>query len=717
MTNAYNILVVDDDAVMRLMASQALIGSGFNVAEATGGKQALQLVKQKKPDLILLDVTMPEFDGFSVCRELRKSDESRNIPVIMLTALDDVKSIGTAYEAGATDFIIKPINWHILVQRVNYVLRASEAFSALRTSQSRLEHAQRIAHLGHWEWDIERDLIQGSDEAYRIFGIEPGTALNSPTVTKAIPIEDIARIKYGMRELIKHGVPFALEHRVQHSNGEFRVVQQQAEVFSFAANRAQQIIGTVRDITVEKQTEEHIRRLAFYDSLTGLPNRRMFQERLTNALAVAERNKDQIAVLFLDLDRFKRINDTLGHSIGDAFLAEMAARLKNLIRRSDTVAAHRVDHEEDLVARLGGDEFTVLLTDFKQTVDIAKVAQRILIEFQKPVTVNGRDVSSGVSIGIALYPEDGADVDTILKNADTAMFHAKSSGRGRYQYYSAEMNASAMAKLALENDLRHAIANRDFVLHYQPKLDMATDRIVSVEALVRWQHPQRGLILPGEFIGLAEETGMIMELGAMVIEEACLQFNRWQTQGVYLESVAVNLSPVQFRRTDLVEHIAEILDSTGVPHHCLELEITEGVVMHNEEKSIETMQRLKLLEIGLSMDDFGVGYSSLSHLTRFPIDRLKIDRSFISDLPQNHEKAAVVRAIIAMAHSLNLTTVAEGVETLEQERFMRSAGCNQFQGYFLSRPIPAEELALLVRRFNHAKEVNKPSPENRVLHE
>ena len=349
---------------------------------------------------------------------------------------------------------------------------------------------------------------------------------------------------------------------------------------------------------------------------------------------------------------------------------------------------------------MGGDEFTVLLTDFKHTLDAAKVAQRILSEIQRPVVINGREVISGVSIGIALYPEDGRDVDTIIKNADTAMFHAKSSGRGRYQYYSAEMNASAVAKLALESDLRHAIARSEFLLHYQPKLDLATNRIVSVEALVRWQHPKRGLVQPGEFIELAEETGMIMELGAYVITQACLQFKQWQAMGIDLESIAVNLSPVQFRRDDLVEHIAEILDSTGVPPNRLELEITEGAVMHNEEKSIETMKRLKALGISLSMDDFGVGYSSLSHLTRFPIDRLKIDQSFISDLPQNQEKAAVVRAIVAMAHSLNLATVAEGVETAEQERFMKAVGCDQFQGYFLSRPIPAQELKALIEKFH-----------------
>lgn len=698
MSATHNILVVDDDAMMRLLAGQALEASGFNVAKATGGKEALEYIKGQKPDLILLDVTMPDFDGFAVCRELRNCDDTKNIPVIMLTALDDVKSIGSAYEAGATDFIIKPINWHILVQRVIYVLRASAAFSALRTSQARLEHAQRIAHLGHWEWDIERDSIHGSDEAYRIFGIEPGTTITSTIFANSIPADDIERLNRGLRQLINDRISFSLEYRVKRPNGESRIVQQQAEISAVSGKRVQKIIGSIRDVTIEKQTEEHIRQLAFYDSLTGLPNRRMFQERLTSALALAEHNGTQVAVLFLDLDRFKRINDTLGHSIGDAFLAEIAARLKALVRRGDMVASSG-EGDEDLIARLGGDEFTVLLTDFKNNIDVAKIAQRILNTIKKPMLINGREVVSSASVGIALYPEDGQDVDSIIKNADTAMFHAKSSGRGRYQYYSTEMNATAMAKLALENDLRQAIVRREFLLQYQPKLDLATNRIVSVEALVRWQHPQRGIIPPVEFIGLAEETGMIMELGALVIEEACLQFKRWQTAGIVLESIAVNLSPVQFRRNDLVEHIAEILANTSVSPECLELEITEGVVMHNEEKSIQTMKNLKSLGISLSMDDFGVGYSSLSHLTRFPIDRLKIDQSFITDLPQNVEKAAVVRAIVAMAHSLNLVTVAEGVETAEQERFMRTVGCDQFQGYFLSRPVAAIEIEALITKF------------------
>ena len=700
MTAPYYVLIVDDDQMMRLLSRQAMMTSGFEVSEVEDGLQALASIKQRKPDLVLLDVTMPNLDGFAVCRELRKDDDTQRIPVIMLTGLDDVQSISSAYEAGATDFIIKPINWHILIQRVQQVLRASETFSALRTSQARLEHAQRIAHLGNWEWDIDSDIIHGSDEACRILGIEPGTDLTSPQIAAAIPTEDYARIENGIRQLVRHGVSFYLEHQIQRSNGDIRIVQQQAEIFLRKGDRVRRIVGTIRDITTEKQTEEHIRRLAFYDSLTGLPNRRMFQERLTNALALASRKGAQVAILFLDLDRFKRINDTLGHAVGDAFLLETATRLKSLVRRSNVVASLNTEREEDLIARLGGDEFTIMFSDFRNTLNLAKVAQRILNTIKTPVTIDGQEVFSSVSIGIALFPDDGTDLDTLLKNADTAMFHAKSLGRGRYQYYSNEMNASSLAKLALETELRQAIDRNEFVLYFQPKLDMTSNRIVSVEALVRWQHPRRGLVYPGEFIALAEETGMIMDLGGIVIEQACLQFSQWRKSGIELASIAVNLSPVQFRRDDLVEHITATLEKTGVAPGNLELEITEGAVMHSEEAAIKHMQRLKTLGIRLTMDDFGIGYSSLSFLTRFPIDHLKIDRSFVSDLPQNQEKAAVVRAIIAMARSLNLTTIAEGVETSAQAQFLRSTGCDQIQGFLFSPAVPAPNLARLIELTN-----------------
>ena len=344
-----------------------------------------------------------------------------------------------------------------------------------------------------------------------------------------------------------------------------------------------------------------------------------------------------------------------------------------------------------------------MLTDYGDTQDIAKIAQRILNTIKKPISIGRREVYSGASIGIAIYPNDGVDLDTLLKNADTAMFHAKSAGRGRYQYYSEDMNASFLAKLSLESDLRQAINRREFVLHYQPKLDFATNQIVSAEALIRWQHPHRGLIFPTEFIELAEETGMIVELGDIAIEMACRQLADWRRMNAPILTIAVNLSPSQFRRDDLVGHIAGMLHATGIEAQSLELEITEAAVLHSEETAIRAMKELRQLGVGLAIDDFGVGYSSLGHLTRFPIDRLKIDRSFIADLPENHQKAAVVRAITAMARSLGLTTVAEGVETVAQERLMRALGCDQYQGHFLSAALPPDELLhLLQSRQNDA---------------
>jgi diguanylate cyclase (GGDEF)-like protein/PAS domain S-box-containing protein len=700
MSNAAKILVVDDDPMMRLLSSQALQAAGYAVDEAYDGYQALERITAVNPDLVLLDVTMPGYDGFAVCRTLRERTDSKHTPIIMLTSLDDGESIKNAYDAGATDFILKPINWHILVQRVNSVLRAAHAFEELRDSRGRLEHAQRIAHLGNWEWDLDSNVLYGSDEAYRIFGFLPGSAIDPARIAATLSREDQTQINQAIRLLVTKNRPFSIEHSIRRADGEMRIVEQHAEVLLRKERRVHRIIGTIRDVTVQRNTEEKIRRLAFYDSLTGLPNRAMFQERLIGSLASAADAGTQVAILFLDLDRFKRINDSLGHSVGDEFLRAIGARLRTLVRRTDLVAAALDQVEEDLVARLGGDEFTVMLTDFGTVEDIAKVAQRIIAMVKKPINIGGHEVFSSASVGIAVYPMDGADLDTLLKNADTAMFHAKAVGRDGYQYYSDDMNVSTANRLSLETGLRQALVRQEFVLHYQPKVDLATNQIVAAEALVRWNHPSGRLIYPNDFIGIAEETGMIMDLGDIVIESACLQLQAWQRAGFPLKSVAVNLSPLQFKRRDLVDHIAAILRRTGVPPQCLELEITEGAVMHSEEAAIAMMIELKDLGVSLAMDDFGVGYSSLSYLTRFPIDHLKIDRSFIADLPQNQEKAAVVRAIIAMACSLKLNTVAEGVETVDQERFLKAAGCHQFQGYLLSPPIPASALEQLIERTN-----------------
>ncbi len=443
--------------------------------------------------------------------------------------------------------------------------------------------------------------------------------------------------------------------------------------------------GQVGLFIARKRAEERIRHLAHFDDLTGLANRNLFGECLKHAVANARRNGKSLVVLFIDLDRFKNINDTLGHEAGDLVLKEVAARLLGCLRESDTVG------------RLGGDEFVVLLEDMPQPMHGAIVAQKILDEVSRPIKIEMQEYHVTASIGISTCPGDGEDVQSLLKNADIAMYRAKEQGKNNFQFYSEALNVHTVERLALESDLRRALERDQFVLHYQPKVDIHSGRIASVEALVRWQHPERGLVAPMDFIPLAEETGLIVPIGLWVLQAACAQARAWRDQGLPWLRVAVNLSARQFTHENLLEDVARILDETGLDAEMLEFEITESMVMQDPAKAEKLLAELKAMGVFLSIDDFGTGYSSLSYLKRFPIDSLKIDRSFIRDLPGDGDDAAITRAIIAMAHGLRLTVIAEGVETAGQLDFLRDNGCDEMQGYHFSKPVPARELGRLVR--------------------
>jgi diguanylate cyclase (GGDEF)-like protein/PAS domain S-box-containing protein len=432
-----------------------------------------------------------------------------------------------------------------------------------------------------------------------------------------------------------------------------------------------------------KQAEARVRRLAHYDELTGLPNRSMFHQRVGRALARARRRGRQLAILFIDLDRFKNINDTLGHDAGDRVLDEIAARLRGCLRETDTVG------------RLGGDEFVVLIEEVADPAEVALVAQKVLAEVARPIALGAQEVHITASIGISTYPADSEDMQGLMKNADIAMYRAKEQGKNNYQFYSAQMNVHTLERLAMESDLRRALERDEFVLHYQPKIDLANSAIGGMEALLRWRHPVRGLVQPAHFIPLAEETGLIVPIGQWVLRTACAQTKAWQARGLQLR-VAVNLSARQFSQESLLADVAGVLAETGLAAPMLELEITESMVMRNPAHAVALLDSLKAMGVHLSIDDFGTGYSSLSYLKRFPIDNLKIDRSFIQDLPGDGEDAAITRAIIAMAHSLRLTVIAEGVETEKQRKFLHQHGCNEMQGFLFSKPLGAEEfLALL----------------------
>jgi len=444
------------------------------------------------------------------------------------------------------------------------------------------------------------------------------------------------------------------------------------------------VVIVVRDVTERTYAEEQIKHLAYHDALTGLPNRLLFKDRLTVALSHAQREHTRLAVLFLDLDRFKVINDSLGHNIGDQLLQAVAARVQACVRDSDTVA------------RLGGDEFTIMIPGLVRSEDAAPVAQKILEAVRYPLHLDGREFYITTSIGISLYPEDGMDAETLIKNADTAMYQAKEQGRDNYQLFNAYINAKALQRIALEHGLRRALLNEEMRVHYQPIFDFRAGKIVGMEALLRWTHPEMGAIPPSVFIPLAESTGLMMPIGQWVLRTACAQAKTWHDAGHKNLSLAVNLSVTQLQQPDLVSRVRDVLEETGLPPRLLELEITESSAMQSPEASVRTLYELKKLGIRISLDDFGTGHSSLSYLKRFPIDTLKIDQSFVRDINSDPDTAAIVTAIIAMAHSLRLKVIAEGVEFSEQANFLKHYSCDQMQGYLIKAPVGAEEFFELI---------------------
>ena len=461
--------------------------------------------------------------------------------------------------------------------------------------------------------------------------------------------------------------------------------------------RGQQVVALVRDITERKQADEQISFLAYHDNLTGLPNNRLFKDRLQQSIAHAQRNDSMLAVLFLDLDRFKLINDSMGHDVGDKLLQVIADRLIEGTRRQDSIGIN-ITFDTNSVARLGGDEFTILLEKVSGQASITTVAKRLIDLSALPIHIDNHEIFTSASIGIALYPNDGKEADTLLKNADTAMYHAKKQGRNNFQFFDPSMNEASVEQLAIETSLRKAIDNNELVLYYQPQVSIMSGQIVGMEALLRWKHPLKGFISPTAFIPVAEETGMIIKIGEWVIHEACKQGADWAKRGFKPILISVNLSAKQLREDRLSEIIAQILVETGMNPKYLGLELTESAIILDPERALERLKNIKSMGIKMSMDDFGTGYSSLSYLKKFPLDTLKIDQSFIHDIMLNHEDASLVKAIISMAHSLGMDVVAEGVEQQEQLEFLGLHGCDTIQGYLFSRALPAEKVEELLPR-------------------
>jgi len=700
------VLVVDDDAGGRRLTRATLTKAGFAVSEAGDGRAALDAMRAGMPDLVLLDVSMPVMDGFTACAELRRLPGGERVPVVMMTGLDDTASIERAFEAGATDFITKPINWAVLPHRVRYMMRASAAIDELQQNQRRLSNAQRIGEMGDWEWDLRDNRISSSEQAWRIFGHAGGQRATGPEDFFAdVHAEDAPRLNNAFANAAAQGEGFAVDHRMLLADGRVRHVHQQVEVAERGAEgQALRLAGVVHDITRRKDAEEQIRRLAYYDPLTGLPNRLLFVEQLERALSQAARHGRRLAIMFVDLDNFKRVNDTLGHRAGDELLCKASSRLAAALRSHDSVArngnelAEGGDAAVQHIARLGGDEFIVMLTDVQMPENVAGVAQRLVRTLAEPIVVQGTEVFVGGSVGVASYPEDGTDIDTLLMNADTAMYRAKAAGRGGFQLYDRSMNARALDRLHMETRLRRALERDEFVLHYQPRVDVVSGRIVGAEALIRWQDPERGLLPPAEFIPLVEDAGLVIPIGEWAIQTVCRQSAAWVAAGLNPVPIAVNLASTHLRERGLPARVAQALAEHGVPACCLEIEVTESILLADPELSVSIAQELATMGVTLSIDDFRTGYSSMGYLKKLPIAALKIDRSFVRDLETDPDDAAIVSAIVALAHSLKLKVVAEGVETPAQLAFLQSVRCDEYQGFLTSRAVSVPEFERLLRR-------------------
>jgi diguanylate cyclase (GGDEF)-like protein/PAS domain S-box-containing protein len=550
-------------------------------------------------------------------------------------------------------------------------------------------------------------IISWNQQAREVFGYDERFVLGLRLFQLILSPKAFIKIEHELKSIFQNhsDTPsrLRLETMGQRKSGqEFPL---ELAISSSTAGNLQMLSIFARDITERKRWDEKIRYLAYCDSLTDLPNRQAFKEQVTRAINSAKRHSRIGAVLYLDLDEFKRINDTLGHDIGDMLLQNITKRLVEQVRVSDSISFSPNGHFNGKnIARLGGDEFTVLLDEIEEPEDAAIVAKRVQSVIASSYNLNGHDVYVTPSIGIAIFPRDGHDVEELLKNADTAMYHAKAVGKNNFQFYTEKMNALAATRLKLEGKLRKALVSKEMELYYQPQIDMRTGQLVSAEALLRWHQPELGMIPPDEFIPIAEETGMIIELGEWVLNEACRQNKGWQEAGHQHIRVAINLSSMQFIQRDLSAKVDNSLHSSGLDPRYLEFEITESILMRNVNETIATLHEFKMMGINISVDDFGTGYSSLSYLKRFPLNSLKIDRSFIRDIPENGDDVTITSAIIAMAHQLNLGVVAEGVETQQQLDFLHQQGCEMCQGYFFSKPLPAEQFeAMLCENDNRVR--------------
>ena len=693
-------LLVVDDVPENIHELLEALKDDYRIMVANSGAKAIELVQgASPPDLVLLDIVMPGMDGYEVCRRIKTTAAGNRIPVIFVTVVDAAQQKVRGFGIGAADYITKPFDIDEVRARVRTHLELSrlrrflEQLVAQRTALlNKSEEKYRILadYSPNWEYWTGPDgsYLYVSPACTDESGYVPDDFFADPGLMEKIIHPDDLEAWKAQGPAAASATPSPLIFRIRAKDGSERWIEHIYRTVLDADGNSLGQRGSHRNVSQRRDAEERLDFFINRDPLTGLPNRSLFRELLEHTLQRAERDQTQFSLLFIDLDNFKTINESLGHSLGDQLLIEAGKRLKEQLP------------DVDAIARIGGDEFNIILNHSEGMPWIDLVAQRMIDTLAKPFELDGHSVYVGASIGIALYPNDGYDAETLQSNADAALHQAKLHGRGILRFFSSEMTSRAKERLTLEADLRRAVERQELRLHYQPQADLISGEIVGVEALVRWQHPLRGLILPGDFIPLAEESGCVVALGDWVLRTACRQLRQWSNAGLALRRIAVNVSPVQLIRGRLLETVKAALQETGIAPQQLELEITESCIMADREQSFKVLAALRATGVRLSIDDFGTGYSSLAYLQQLEVHELKIDMAFVHDMTTNSGNASIVKAVIALGHSLNLEVIAEGVETPGQARHLRSLQCDVMQGYLLSRPLPADAMTVFLSSFH-----------------
>jgi diguanylate cyclase (GGDEF)-like protein/PAS domain S-box-containing protein len=616
----------------------------------------------------------------------------------MLTGLNDTASIELAFSHGATDFITKPLNWALLSHKVRYALRASAAAEAMRRSRESLARAQSLAGMGNWTL-LPDGRMETSTELLRIFGLLPdvGGLISADTCLQLVTEADRGAVSRARMLLLQEGTPYQLTFRIRRSDGVVRTLFEQAAPVKAGLGRPASIEGITQDITDRVQAQERIQQLAHYDVTTGLPNRQFFAELAGPWLERASRNGYGCAVMHVDIDRFKGVNDAFGRSHGDAVLKTVADRLRSWTRNTDLATSAQGPADRGVLASVGGNAYTLLITDLARQDQATLVAQRLLKAIAQPVMVESQSLVLTASIGIAFFPNDAHDFPGLARCAEQAAYAAKDAGRAQHRFFDEKMNARAASRLRLEADLRRAIEQDELRLHFQPKVDATSGAVVGAEALVRWQHSEHGLIPPSEFIAVAEESGLILSLTDWVLNCACRTLREWADAGLPNVPLSVNLAAPSLTGLSLVGKLEALLQRFRLQPRRLMLEITETILMRDVEAGVALLKKLRDRGYGLSLDDFGTGYSSLSYLQRLPLDELKIDRAFVTNAARGGRDGALAAAIVALGRELKLSVVAEGIETPEQSSFFLQRGCNVQQGYLFSKPVPAAAFVQLLR--------------------